>query len=113
MPNLKVLNLSNNSINNISFLTKSKMNNLKALFLNGNFITDIDVFQKIFPLLEILNLENNFIHDINIFNKVIFKENIKELYLDNNEIEKFKELNLCYCPSQKKLAYLIIIKNYN
>ena len=103
IPNIKILNLSFNNISNISILCKAKYNYLNSLFLNNNKINNIDSLQELFPLLEILNLENNDIYNINIFSKVKFKDNIKELYLDNNPIQYFEKLNLCYFPSLEKI----------
>ena len=110
-PSLETLNLSYNQIKNISYLDKVKIENLTNLYLNNNEISDINVFQKIFPLLEILNLENNKIYDINVFNRVQFKNNIKELYLDNNPISKFEKLHLCYFPSIKQITLPIKSEN--
>ena len=102
-PSLETLNLSYNQIKNISYLDKVEIENLTNLYLNNNKISDINVFQKVFPLLEILNLENNEIYDINVFNRVPFEYSIKELYLDNNPISKFNKLHLCYFPSIKQI----------
>ena len=97
---LVILNLSYNEINDISSLD---IINLKELYLNNNKIDDITSFKN-FKYLEILNLENNLIKDINIFKEVKFLETIKQLYLNNNPIEQYEELNLSYFPSLKNIS---------
>ena len=113
-PNLETLNLSFNQIVNISPICKNRFKNLTNLYLNNNNIRNIDYLEKSFPILEILNMENNSIIDINVFNKVLFINNIKELYLNDNPITEYEKLNLCYFPSIKKIyLYKNTKKNEN
>ena len=111
-PYLEILNLSFNKIEDISCLCKAKFNYLNSLYLNDNQIKNINNLNDAFPLLQILDLENNLISDINVFSKVLFINSIKELYLDNNPIAKYEDLNLSYFPSLKKISFSKI-KNQN
>ena len=82
--NLKILNLSNNNIVNISQLPKMKFNNLEKLYLNSNKIIDIECFElnTNFDKLKILDL---YYIKIQILKKINLL-NLEELNLLNNEI---------------------------
>jgi len=66
--------------------TKIEFDELKELYLNSNYISDIYALCNAkFEKLEILNLANNRIKDIKVLSEVNFKE-LKELYLNSNYI---------------------------
>ena len=90
--NLKELDLWDNNIAEINFLSKTNLEQLEKLSLGNNQIsdlnkiTDLDFFQNItIDNIEKLNLGNNKITDINNLNK-IKSEKLKELYLYWNDI---------------------------
>ena len=102
--NLKILNLSNNNIINISSLSKIQFSNLEKLYLNFNKINDIECFElnNYFDNLKLLDLSNN---DIQQLKKVNIKS-LEQLNLMNNEINTginiFMENNR-NCKLSKKL----------
>ena len=101
--NLKILNLSNNNIINISSLSKIQFSNLEKLYLNFNKINDIECFElnNYFDNLKLLDLSNN---DIQQLKKINIKS-LEELNLMNNEINsginEFMENNCNYNFSNK------------
>ena len=110
-PNIETLNLSNNLIKDISFICKAKFKYLTNLYLNNNKIENISLLGELSPCLKILDLNNNSISDINVLSEVLFANNIKELYLDNNPIYKYEKLNFSYFSSVKKLIIPSKCKN--
>ena len=90
------LNIINTKIDKLEFwnfgdktlkdFTKIEFEELKELFLNSNYISDIYALCNAkFEKLEIINLANNRIKDIKVLSEVNFKE-LKELYLNSNYI---------------------------
>ena len=106
---LKILNLGNNLIYDVSELEKVKFYKLEILALNNNVIENINFFEKNnFLELKEINLENNLIYDISVpkleklslYNNNIYNINclkmakfkcLKELYLFNNQINNLNE----------------------
>jgi V8-like Glu-specific endopeptidase len=90
--NIEILNLNDCYLGNegLKDFCKIECNNLKALGLINNNISDINVFENVnFVKLEDLGLGNNKIIDINILSNVNFK-NLKKLALNNNNISDIK-----------------------
>ena len=109
LPQLEILNLSNNEINDIKMLAEMEINNLKELYLNNNEIEQINIFQNIgFIHLQKLDLSNNKINNINIFKRLAFYKDIVEINLMNNEIVN---LNVLRDVSLPKLNLINILNN--
>ena len=107
MPLLKVLNLSNNKIEDISLLEKLKIDCLKELYLNNNEIDDIQLLKRVpFSKLKKINLSNNKINDINIFSELAFFNYIERIDLMNNEIVNLNVLRNISLPRLKVLNIL-------
>ena len=102
--NLTTLNLSNNSISNISEKI-AQLSNLKHLILNNNLISVIPFYLSDLIYLEEIQLENNLIQLIPL---VIQNFNaLKALNISSNKLEKLPvELGLI-----KNLEILLIDKN--
>ena len=80
-PNLENLNLSSNNLTDISELKKLEAPKLKILDLRDNSIQNIDIFKELdFPLEE-LYLEGNGINNIEIFINAPILKNLKKLRL--------------------------------
>ena len=91
-PFLNILILSNNKISNINVFSQVKFQKLKYLILKGNLIEDIEVFSRVpFTYLSLLDLGKNSIKNINVFQYISFK--LKELKINNNPINDFRIIN--------------------
>ena len=100
---LEILDLSDNSISDITLLQKAKLPNLQSLSLDGNNIIDLTPLSGVnFPLLQGLFLFNNKINDINILEKVYFPE-LQSLYLYNNKIYNIEVLKKTNFPMMESL----------
>ena len=100
---LEVLDLSDNSISDISLLQKAHLPNLQSLSLDGNNITDLTPLCEVnFPLLQGLFLFNNKITDIISLEKVNFPE-LQSLYLYNNKISNIQILKKTNFPLMESL----------
>ena len=103
---IDILDLPNMDLNNeiFEYLKILRFNDLLALYLEGNNITDIKELEKVkYEKLEDLWLNNNKISDINILEKVNFKELIV-LDLSHNEITDMSVLINCTFPKLKWLG---------
>lgn len=92
--NLKIINLSNNTIKNIEPFKNMNLNHLRKIDLSLNEIENIKVFEKLdLPELKELNFNNN---KINNFDPLINSNRLpklEKLEYKNNDIQKdFKEL---------------------
>ena len=107
------LDLSNHLIGNegLEYLAKIKFNKLRILDLSDNQIIEISLLEKLnLEKLIISNLSFNQISDINVLEKVNFKE-LRELHLVNNIISdinvlkrvKFEKLEILNFGNQYKL----------
>ena len=107
------LDLSNYHIGNegLENLAKIKFNKLRMLDLSDNQIIEISLLEKLnLEKLIILNLSFNQISDINVLERVNFKE-LRELHLVNNIISdinvlkrvKFEKLEILNFGNQYKL----------
>lgn len=84
---LRLLNLSNNSISQINYLQNCNLKNLVILNLNNNAIRDISIFENLkCNGIQALFLKNNGIKDISVFGKKKFTS-LRQLDLRNNVIE--------------------------
>ena len=115
---LKEIHLSSNLLTSIDFLVKNKFENLEILIIVGCNINNINILSKVnlqslielkismaniidinaligdnFANLKILNLSVNKIKDINLLKDAKFNQNLKELYLDKNEINDLSVFN--------------------
>ena len=109
LPALKVLDLSNNIIEDINILSQFRIESLNALYLNNNEIENIKVFNNVTcGKLKLLNLNNNKINDISVFSQLSFCNNIKKIFLMNNEIVDINTLRNVSLP---KLNILNILNN--
>lgn len=82
------LYLNENNIENIQSLGHFKAPFLKHLDLSYNKIKNIDIFKKVnFPLLADLDLSNNVINNIDIFQEENILKKLKNLFLNNNDID--------------------------
>ena len=107
LSSLKILNLSNNKIEDISILCQFKIESLLELYLNNNEIENINAFNSIScGKLRILNLRNNKINDISIFADLSFCNNIENIDLMNNEIVNLNILRNISLPRLKILNLL-------
>ena len=89
---LRILNLENNNINDISCFKGWNLSRLKTLNLKNNGIKDISVIKEIFENsneLEYIYLDNNKISNIDILNddNIIKNKNLKEINLKGNSID--------------------------
>ena len=106
--NLKLLNLSNNEIDNLDFLNKENvLINLETLNLSCNKIIDISpIITCKLTNLKSLDLSNNKISDIKCFeNDDLPFMKLKTLDLSNNLIKKMNKINI------KNLENLSLLKN--
>ena len=109
LPSLKVLNLSNNQIEDISILSQFKIESLIELYLNNNEIVKINALNTIScGKLKKLNLRNNKINDISIFTQLSFCNNIEDIDVMNNEIIN---LNILRNVSLPRLKILNLLNN--
>ena len=93
--------------NNLKKIFKINFNGLLNLDLSNNSIKDISIFnQKQLQNLKILNFKNNKIKDLKEVNKFSFK-NLEFLFLSSNKISNLKSFqyknfdNLCYLSLSK------------
>ena len=90
MNSLKILNIGDNFIKDIAFLTKEELLCLEELNLHTNRLDD-DQIENIklmkFKELKILNLGNNLFNDYEIFTIIDAFPKLEELYLDSNRLE--------------------------
>ena len=97
--NVIELNLSENSISDISSLIKMNFNNLKKLNLSKNRISNIIPFEKMNLIeLEELDLSNNKLKDINSLSKINLV-NLTDLNLGNNQINNIDALEYMKCSN--------------
>ena len=100
---LEILDLSDNSISDITLLKNSSFPNLQSLSLDGNNITDLSPLCEVnFPCLQGLFSFNNKINDISFLEKVNFPE-LQSLYLYNNKINDIKALKNTNFPLMESL----------
>ena len=108
LENLKILDLGDNRIKDISILEKVNFKELKELYLYNNGISDIKILEKVkFEKLELLNLSHNNLTNIGVLGKVNFKE-LKILNLFDNNISDIEILGKVQFP---KLEMLYLNKN--
>ena len=89
---LENLNLSNNNLLDISELKKLKAPKLKILDLSYNNINNLDIFKELdFPLEE-LYLKGNQINEIEIFEKADILKNLKKLRFSIKDYESNKRI---------------------
>ena len=91
LTSLKILDLQNNFIANITFLTNVKLNNLEELYLNTNHLDDsqINNIKKLeFENLIIMELGTNIFKSFEIFTLFDNFQKIKVLGLESNPIKK-------------------------
>jgi internalin A len=100
MKNLEFLDASENSIEDLSFLTS--LTNLKAIYLAKNKIRDLKPLARLKGL-EVLSLNSNSISDLTPLSGLT---NLKRLYLSNNRISSVKPLSKLV-----KLELLYLTKN--
>ncbi len=120
-PNLKNLDLSHNSLNDLNrfkdLLTNNNFANLEILNLENNNITEINniFFNKDdntpkFPNLKKLDLSHNSLNTLERFSELLTNnfENLEELYLKNNNLT---EINYLYFKNMMKLKKLDLSYN--
>ena len=95
---LKVLNLSENNINDINPLSTAKFENLESLILLKNKIDDknIDYIKQFkFPKLKTLNFYYNYFTNYKIFDEIKNFKNLEKLYIGSNRFnEKIENIDL-------------------
>uniref|UniRef100_A0A669QJU4 Leucine rich repeat containing 9 n=1 Tax=Phasianus colchicus TaxID=9054 RepID=A0A669QJU4_PHACC len=125
MQSLEVLHLGHNGITDMAYLQLSRLKNLKFLFLQGNFISQIEGLEGLQFLQELvldhnrikrisqgslagqsglqtLNLEKNHIRELNGLKPLV---KLEKLFLQFNRIQEFSELEkLQIIPSLKVLS---------
>ena len=104
---LKVIDISENSINDISCFKDINMLNVEHLKMNDNQISDLDAFKEInAPKLEILELQNNKFKTVGPLLKNDFPS-LKLLRIEHNDNldETLKEFNQFLKKYTKKLIY--------
>ena len=94
IPYLENLKLSNNRISDISELKYLNVQNLKILDLSYNNINNLDVFIFVNFTLEELYLIGNEISQIGVFEKAKSLKNVKKLCLDINDNEYESNKNI-------------------
>ena len=104
------LNLSNNNLQNITYLKGMNTSYLKTLILNDNKIEDIGIFENLslINLIE-LGLKNNKIKDVSPLTKSDLTS-LELLRLDGNEIDKTKEENKKVISKFDKQIILVPIR---
>jgi len=113
-PQLKILNLSENSIIDISSLKNPNLKSLEVLNLNNNYIENISILEEsIFSNLKEIDLSYNKISDINVLNRAYFTS-IHTIILSYNfisintaNLSRFKQLNNFKFDNQNTSNYLI------
>ena len=109
LPSLRILDLSNNKIEDINILSQFKIEGLKELYLNNNEIENIKALDNVScGKLRKLNLSNNKINDISIFNHFSFCNNIEHINVMNNEIVNINFLRNVSLP---RLQILNLLNN--
>ena len=105
--NLEELYLSGNKINNISVFNYISFPKLKILFLSYNLIQDISPIKQILiNSCFTLSLEHNQISDISLFKDIISFDFLKRLSINNNKIDLNNETNKTILNSIKnKIIY--------
>uniref|UniRef100_A0A8C3M464 Leucine rich repeat containing 9 n=1 Tax=Chrysolophus pictus TaxID=9089 RepID=A0A8C3M464_CHRPC len=125
MQSLEVLHLGHNGITDMAYLQLSRLKNLKFLFLQGNFISQIEGLEGLQFLQELvldhnrikrisqgslagqsglqtLDLEKNHIRELNGLKPLV---KLEKLFLQFNRIQEFSELEkLQVIPSLKVLS---------
>ncbi|XP_034531605.1 leucine-rich repeat-containing protein 9 isoform X2 [Notolabrus celidotus] len=91
MGSLEVLHLSHNSISNMANLQLSRLTNLKALFLQGNEISQVEGLEGLHQLRELV-LDRNRIKTLSE-NSFIGQNVLLELHLAENRIRELNHLN--------------------
>ena len=101
--NLKELDLWDNNIAEINFLSKTNLEQLEKLSLGNNQISDLNAFNNInFRQLKELDLWNNKITDLDFFQNITI-DNIEKLNLGNNKITDINSLNKIKSDKLKEL----------
>ncbi|XP_037551277.1 leucine-rich repeat-containing protein 9 [Nematolebias whitei] len=125
MGSLEVLHLSHNGISNMANLQLSRLTNLKALFLQGNEISQVEGLEGLLQLRELvldrnriktlgknafiaqnilveLHLAGNRIRELNHLDPLV---DLRKLFLDMNKLQDMSELNkLEVLPSLTELS---------
>ncbi|XP_071353639.1 leucine-rich repeat-containing protein 9 isoform X2 [Trachinotus anak] len=91
MGNLEVLHLSHNGISNMANLQLSRLTNLKALFLQGNEISQVEGLEGLHQLRELV-LDRNRIKAL-AENSFIAQKILLELHLAENRIRELNHLS--------------------
>ncbi|XP_056250018.1 leucine-rich repeat-containing protein 9 isoform X2 [Seriola aureovittata] len=91
MGSLEVLHLSHNGISNMANLQLSRLTNLKALFLQGNEISQVEGLEGLHQLRELV-LDRNRIKAL-AENSFIAQKVLLELHLTENRIRELNHLN--------------------
>ncbi|KAG7511180.1 leucine-rich repeat-containing 9 isoform X1 [Solea senegalensis] len=91
MGSLEVLHLSHNSISNMANLQLSRLTNLKALFLQGNEISQVEGLEGLHQLRELV-LDRNRIKTLSE-NSFVAQNDLLELHLAENRIRELNHLN--------------------
>ena len=110
LPHLEFINLSENKITDVEPIAKLDSKNLKEIFLQDNRIKDFSPFLRSnFPSLERLRIENNnFNKDLQEFKDLIggLKEKIKgEIIYEAKTLEEFKrKYKVEIAPDMKKIC---------
>jgi len=107
--NLKVLNLNNNMIDSIQPNSFKMLKNLRAIFLEDNFLKEFE-YESIDNSLSLVNLKNNpividcpliyineylSIHNNKIFKSMLDRTNMKKL-IQIGEFPEYQKWNLIY-----------------
>ncbi len=96
---INTINLSNNSISDLTPLLKMNLDNLTQLNLCKNRIDNIDIFIKLnLSHLTILNLGGNRLKDFKVLEKVNLNS-LNELLLYKNRIKDINSLEYMNCPN--------------
>ena len=91
---LEKLFLDNNKIYDINVLSKVRLKELKELYLNGNNISNIEILEKVnFPNLQILDLSCNKIKNVDVVEKVNFIK-LNMLSFHKNKITNTDKIKL-------------------
>uniref|UniRef100_A0A3P8UK33 Leucine rich repeat containing 9 n=1 Tax=Cynoglossus semilaevis TaxID=244447 RepID=A0A3P8UK33_CYNSE len=91
MSSLEVLHLSHNCISNMANLQLSRLTNLKALFLQGNEISQVEGLEGLHQLRELF-LDKNRIKTLSE-NSFISQNSLLELHLTENRIRELNHLD--------------------
>ncbi|XP_041928695.1 leucine-rich repeat-containing protein 9 [Alosa sapidissima] len=90
MSSLEVLHLSHNGITNLANLQLSRLTNLKALFLQGNDISQVEGLEGLYTLRELV-LDQNRIRVLNE-NSFCSQTSLLELHMSENRLRELTHL---------------------